>query len=140
LVGSANPVLYKLCDHDRIRQGSAISKFSLTLCAGLPSLLGGSANPLLQNLVITKEDLTSLAATLGLPAPGETAALGAAGLDPATILAQSLAETKAEVKNILWNILTYNWRNDVSLSSRHIPTTFVVRFYNLKIFSTFMSS
>ena len=87
----------------RLRQGSAISKFSLTLCAGLPSLLGGSANPLLQNLVITKEDLTSLAATLGLPAPGETAALGAAGLDPAAILAQSLAETKAEVNNILWS-------------------------------------
>jgi hypothetical protein len=50
--------------------------------------------------VITKEDLTSLAATLGLPAPAETAALGAAGLDPAAILAQSLAETKAEVNNI----------------------------------------
>ncbi len=73
--------------------------------AGLPSLLGGSANPLLQNLVITKEDLTSLAATLGLPAPGETAALGAAGLDPAAILAQSLAETKAEVNNIFMEYL-----------------------------------
>jgi hypothetical protein len=92
--------------------GTVPSKFSVH-CAGLPSLLGGSANPLLQNLVITKEDLTSLAATLGLPAPGETAALGAAGLDPATILAQSLAETKAEVKYIfisvhLWHTLTNN--------------------------------
>jgi hypothetical protein len=87
--------------------GTVPSKF-FEHCAGLPSLLGGSANPLLQNLVITKEDLTSLAATLGLPAPAETAALGAAGLDPAAILAQSLAETKAEVKNILWNIGTDN--------------------------------
>ncbi len=69
------------------------------MSVGLPALLGaaGSSSPLLQNLVITREELTSLAATLGLPA--SPAAL--LGQTPEAALFQSLAQTKAEVEAAL---------------------------------------
>ena len=57
---------------------------------GLPSLLGAAANsPLLQNLVITREELNTLAATLGLPSLSPN-------MDTNQLIQQSLAETKVK--------------------------------------------
>jgi hypothetical protein len=58
-------------------------------CLGLPSLLGAANSPLLQNLVITREELNTLAATLGLP---NLAAIGTT--DTNQLIQKSLAETK----------------------------------------------
>ena len=61
-------------------------------------MLGGGVNsPLLQNLVITREELSSLAATLGLPASLTAATSASSGLDASQLIQQSLAETKVGI-------------------------------------------